>query len=63
MGERRRSKRDEHDERSDSLDVAVAEVDEAALPKPSPPLPLPLLASIPLIIAESLCPGVRMVHA
>ena len=40
VGERRRSKRDEHDERSDSLDVAVAEVDEATLP--SLPLPLPL---------------------
>ena len=40
VGERRRSKRDEHDERSDSLDVTVAEVDEATLP--SLPLPLPL---------------------
>ena len=40
VGERRRSKRDEHDERSDSLDVAVAEVDEATLP--SLPLLLPL---------------------
>ena len=40
VGERKRSKRDEHDERSDSLDVAVAEVDEATLP--SLPLPLPL---------------------
>ena len=41
----------------DSLDVAVAEVDEATLP--SLPLPLPL-ASPPLIIAEyeSLCPRV-----
>ena len=56
VGERRRSKRDEHDERSDSLDVAVAEVDEATLP--SLPLPLPLAS--PSIIAEyeSLCPRV-----
>ena len=43
VGERRRSKRDEHDERSDSLDVAVAEVDEATLP--SLPLPLPLAST------------------
>ena len=39
----RRSKRHEHDERSDSLDVAVAEVDEATLP--SLPLPLPLAST------------------
>ena len=43
VGERRRSKRHEHDERSDSLDVAVAEVDEATLP--SLPLPLPLAST------------------
>ena len=43
----RRCKRDEHDERSDSPDVVVTDVDEAALPSPS--LLLPLLAPAPFL--------------